>query len=89
MEYSERVLTEEDAFDRTAMTIAEVIEKIMGTDEEAKERERINEEVFQKNISHQLNGQFHLSFDKMKDFSKLEKLTEGEKIKTLECVVPK
>ena len=44
MTYSERVLTEdnsqEDAFDRAANIIAEAIEKIMGTGEERKERER-------------------------------------------------
>ena len=49
-------------------------------------RERINELVFQKNISRRLTHyglwfQFHLSFDKKKDFSELERLTE--KLKTL------
>ena len=43
----------------------------MGKDEERKERERINEEVFQRNISRRLTHaslwfQFHLSFDKRK-----------------------
>ena len=70
------------------MIIAEAKEKIMGTDEERKERERINEEVFQKNIFCRLKHaslwfQFHLSFDKKKDFSKLERLSEREKLKTL------
>ena len=51
---------------------------------EKRERERINEEVFQKNISHRLTHaslwfQFHLSFDKKKDFSKLA--NRGRKIK--------
>ena len=83
MTFSERVLTEEDntqedAFDQVAKIIAEAEEKIMGTDEERKERERINEEVFQRNISRRLKDvslwfQFHLSFDKKKDFSELEK----------------
>ena len=51
-------------------------------------RERINEEVFQKNISRRLRHaslwfQFHLSFDHKTDFSKLERLTDGERLKTL------
>ena len=82
MTFSERVLTEEDntqedAFDQVAKIIAEAEENIMGTDEERKERERINEEVFQRNICRRLKDtslwfQFHLSFDKKKDFSKLK-----------------
>ena len=80
--------SQEDTFNQAAMIIAEAKEKILGTDEERKERERINEEVFQKNISRQLEGaslwfQFHLSFDKKKDFSKLENLSENEETKTL------
>ena len=60
----------------------------MGTDEDRKERERINEEVFQRNISRRLTHaslwfQFHLSFDKKKDFSELERLTEAERLQTL------
>ena len=56
--------------------------------EKERERERINEEVFQKNISRRLTHsslwfEFHLSFDKKKDFSELERLTEKEKLKTL------
>ena len=79
---------QEDAFDQVVKIIAETKEKIMGTDEERKERERINEEVFQRNISRRLKDaslwfQFHLSFDKKKDFSELERLTEKEKLKTL------
>ena len=78
----------EDVFDQVVNIIAEAKEKIMGTDEEIKERERINEEVFQKNIFCQLKDaslwfQFNISYDKKRDFSKLEKLTEGEKLKTL------
>ena len=41
---------EEYVFDQVVNIIAEAKEKIMGTDEERKERKRINEEVFQKNI---------------------------------------
>ena len=63
-----------DAFNQVVNIIAEAEEKIMGTDEERKERERINEEVFQRNISRRLKDaslwfQFHLSFDKKKDFN--------------------
>ena len=80
--------SQEDVFDRVVMIIAEAKEKIRGTDEERKERERINEEVFQKNIFCRLKDaslwfQFHLSFDKKKDFSKLERLSGREKLKTL------
>ena len=80
--------TEEDAFDQVARIIAEAKEKIMGIDEKRRERERINEEVFQRNISRRLTHanlwfQFHLSFDKKEDFSELERLTEKEKLKTL------
>ena len=45
---------EEDVFDHVVNIIAEAKEKIMGTDEERKERKRINEEVFPKNIFCQL-----------------------------------
>ena len=79
---------EEVVFDHIVNIIAEAKEKIMGTDEERKERKRINEEIFQKNIFCQLKDaslwfQFNISYDKKRDFSKLEKLTEGEKLKTL------
>ena len=52
------------------------------------ERERINEEVFQRNISRRLKHaslwfQFHLSFDHKRDFSELERLTEAERLKKL------
>ena len=51
-------------------------------------RERINEEVFQKNISRRLGHaslwfEFHLSFDRKTDFSKLERLMNEERLKTL------
>ena len=60
----------------------------MGTDKARKERERINEEVFQRNISRRLAHaslwlQFHLSFDHKRDFSELERLTEAERLKKL------
>ena len=60
----------------------------MGTDEEREERERINEEVFQRNISRRLKHaslcfQFHLSFDHKRDFSELERLTEAEGLQKL------
>ena len=62
----------------------------MGTDDEReeRERERINEEVFQRNIFRRLKHaslwfQFHLSFDHKRDFSELEGLTEAERLKTL------
>ena len=79
---------EEDVFDQVVNIITEAREKIMQTDEEIKERERINDEVFQKNIFCQLKYaslwfQFHLSFDKKKDLSKLERLLEKEKLKSL------
>ena len=80
--------SQEDAFDQAVMMIAEATEKIMGTEAERKERKRINEEVFKKNIFCRLKHtslwfQFHLSFDKKKDFSKLERLSERKKLKTL------
>ena len=80
--------SQEDVFDRVANIIGEAKEKILGTEEARKERERINEEIFQKNISRRLKQatlwfQFHLSFDKKKDFSKLERLSERKRLKTL------
>ena len=41
-------MVSEDAFDQAVKIIAEVSKKIMGTETERKERERINEEVFSK-----------------------------------------
>ena len=49
--FEDSSLVEEDTFDVVVNKIAEAEEKIMGTDEEREERERINEEVFQRNIS--------------------------------------
>ena len=46
--FEDSSLEEEDAFEQVANEIAEAEEKIMGTREGREERERINEEVFQK-----------------------------------------
>ena len=82
------LVEEEDAFEQVANKIAEAEEKIMGTREGREARERINEEVFQRNISHRLKHaslrfQFHIAFGHKRDFSELERLTEAERLKKL------